>query len=53
MTPVPHAGHGIEDLCAAGTTLYERALDGGDLAAGDAVEAPCLVDPPHRPVRDP
>ena len=44
MTPVPHAEHGIEDLCAAGTKLYERALEEGHLAAGDAVEAPCLVD---------
>ncbi|MEV5841279.1 helix-turn-helix transcriptional regulator [Streptomyces sp. NPDC051985] len=44
MTSTPHAEHGIEDLCIAGTKLYERALDEEWIAAGDAVEAPCLVE---------
>ncbi|KPI23822.1 transcriptional regulator, LuxR family [Actinobacteria bacterium OK074] len=44
MTPTPHPPHGIEDLCTAGTKLYERALREGRLHADDAAEAPCLVE---------
>ncbi|MEV6763988.1 helix-turn-helix transcriptional regulator [Streptomyces sp. NPDC051105] len=44
MTSAPHTEHGIENLCAAGTELYERALGKGHISAGEAAEAPCLVD---------
>lgn len=44
MTSAPHTEHGIESLCAAGTELYERALGKGHISAGEAAEAPCLVD---------
>ncbi|MFF7472633.1 helix-turn-helix transcriptional regulator [Streptomyces sp. NPDC008092] len=44
MTAAPHTEHGIEDLCDAGTKLYERALRDGRLSAEDAAETPCLVD---------
>ncbi|MBW8799112.1 MAG: helix-turn-helix transcriptional regulator [Streptomyces sp.] len=43
MTRAPHAEHGLQDLCTAGTRLYERALDQGHIRAPDAAEAPCLV----------
>ncbi|MGW3120818.1 helix-turn-helix transcriptional regulator [Streptomyces sp. NPDC001107] len=36
--------HGVEDLCAAGTGLYERAVKEGRVRAEDAAPAPCLVD---------
>jgi DNA-binding CsgD family transcriptional regulator/sugar-specific transcriptional regulator TrmB len=39
-----HREHGTEDLCPAGTDLYERALRQGRLPAEDAQAAPCLVD---------
>ncbi|MER6135263.1 LuxR C-terminal-related transcriptional regulator [Streptomyces sp. NPDC001815] len=41
---VPHAAHDVEDLCAAGVALYERALREGRVPTDDAGEAPCLVD---------
>ncbi|WP_405870754.1 LuxR C-terminal-related transcriptional regulator [Streptomyces sp. NBC_00005] len=44
VAPVPHAEHGVEDLCAAGAQLYERAVREGRIPARDAVSAPCLVD---------
>ncbi|MFF5365626.1 helix-turn-helix transcriptional regulator [Streptomyces sp. NPDC013187] len=40
----PHPEHGTEDLCSAGTDLYERALREGQLPAAEAHSAPCLVD---------
>ncbi|MFF7970712.1 LuxR C-terminal-related transcriptional regulator [Streptomyces sp. NPDC007905] len=39
-----HRGHGIEELCDAGTELYARALRDGHLRAVDAADAPCLTD---------
>ncbi|KAB1143239.1 helix-turn-helix transcriptional regulator [Streptomyces luteolifulvus] len=44
MTAAPHAEHGPEALCAAGTELYERALREGRVSGADAEAAPCLVD---------
>lgn len=44
MTPVPHPEHGVEELCSAGTELYERALREGRVRAEDTRTAPCLVD---------
>ncbi|MEU3253305.1 helix-turn-helix transcriptional regulator [Streptomyces sp. NPDC006997] len=44
MTVPPHAEHGVEDLCDAGTQLYERALAEGRIRAEDAAQAPCLLD---------
>ncbi|MFE7897298.1 helix-turn-helix transcriptional regulator [Streptomyces sp. NPDC057424] len=40
----PHREHGKDDLCSAGTDLYERALRQGRLPAEDTRAAPCLVD---------
>ncbi|KOG74541.1 helix-turn-helix domain-containing protein [Streptomyces flaveolus] len=39
-----HQEHRIEDLCAAGRELYERALREGHIPAADAADVPCLVD---------
>ncbi|MEU2623594.1 helix-turn-helix transcriptional regulator [Streptomyces sp. NPDC007157] len=36
--------HGVEELCAAGAKLYERALTVGHVSAQDAAEAGCLTD---------
>ncbi|MER6421431.1 helix-turn-helix transcriptional regulator [Streptomyces sp. NPDC001137] len=36
--------HGVEELCAAGTRLYERAVKEGRVRAEEAGPAPCLVD---------
>ncbi|MEU1481771.1 LuxR C-terminal-related transcriptional regulator [Streptomyces sp. NPDC001668] len=44
MTPVPHPEHGVENLCAAGTELYARALREGYVPGADAAKAPCLLD---------
>lgn len=44
MSPAPHPEHGPEDLCAAGTALYERALREGRIGAQEARSAPCLLD---------
>ncbi|MET7733857.1 helix-turn-helix transcriptional regulator [Streptomyces sp. NPDC005402] len=44
MIPVPHPEHGVENLCAAGTELYARALREGHVLGVDAAEAPCLLD---------
>ncbi|MFF7050670.1 LuxR C-terminal-related transcriptional regulator [Streptomyces griseorubiginosus] len=43
MSP-PHPEHGVEDLCAAGTELYTRALREGYVLGDDAQDAPCLLD---------
>ncbi|MFF3328786.1 LuxR C-terminal-related transcriptional regulator [Streptomyces sp. NPDC002888] len=39
----PHPEHGVEELCAAGSRLYERALREGRVPSADVQEAPCLV----------
>ncbi|MGX4691201.1 helix-turn-helix transcriptional regulator [Streptomyces sp. JNUCC 63] len=44
MSPAPHPEHGPEDLCSAGTALYERALREGRIGAQEARSAPCLLD---------
>jgi DNA-binding CsgD family transcriptional regulator len=44
VTDAPHLAHGVEELCAAGSELYERALREGRVRSADASEAPCLVD---------
>jgi DNA-binding CsgD family transcriptional regulator len=44
VIPVPHPEHGVENLCAAGTELYARALREGYVLGVDAKEAPCLLD---------
>jgi DNA-binding CsgD family transcriptional regulator len=44
VIPVPHPEHGVENLCAAGTELYARALRKGYVPGVDAGEAPCLLD---------
>ncbi|MES4890348.1 helix-turn-helix transcriptional regulator [Streptomyces sp. NPDC096012] len=38
-----HREHGVEELCAAGEKLYERALRDGHLPAAEAAGAPCLT----------
>ncbi|WP_460067966.1 helix-turn-helix transcriptional regulator [Streptomyces sp. YKOK-I1] len=44
MNAPPHPHHGVAELCAQGSRLYERALREGHLTAGDAETAPCLLD---------
>ncbi|MGW2716201.1 LuxR C-terminal-related transcriptional regulator [Streptomyces sp. NPDC001492] len=44
MPPARHPEHGPEDLCPAGTELYERALREGHVTGTDAEAVPCLVD---------
>ncbi|WP_030617316.1 helix-turn-helix transcriptional regulator [Streptomyces fulvoviolaceus] len=44
MSAPPHPEHGVEDLCTAGTELYERALRDGYVSSADAEAAPCLLD---------
>ncbi|MEU5465683.1 helix-turn-helix transcriptional regulator [Streptomyces althioticus] len=44
MTRAPHAEHRADELCPAGTGLYERALREGRLDADEAQAAPCAVD---------
>ncbi|MHC3471623.1 helix-turn-helix transcriptional regulator [Streptomyces sp. 7R007] len=39
-----HPEHGVEELCAPGAALYERAVREGRVPAADAEDAPCLVD---------
>ncbi|MFJ2264370.1 LuxR C-terminal-related transcriptional regulator [Streptomyces sp. NPDC087844] len=41
---VPHSAHSVEELCEAGSELYERALREGRVSGADAEGAPCLVD---------
>jgi DNA-binding CsgD family transcriptional regulator len=38
-----HEDHGAEDLCPAGTRLYEQALRDGRIAAAHTRQAPCLL----------
>ncbi|MFF3485085.1 LuxR C-terminal-related transcriptional regulator [Streptomyces sp. NPDC002701] len=51
----PHSAHDVEDLCAAGSELYERALREGRVPRADAEQAPCLLDLGllHPAVREP
>jgi DNA-binding CsgD family transcriptional regulator len=44
VPPSPHPEHSAEELCSAGTELYERALRAGHVRSTDALQAPCLVD---------
>ncbi|MCC5476996.1 helix-turn-helix transcriptional regulator [Streptomyces sp. NPDC059680] len=39
-----HREHGVEELCAAGEEVYERALREGRIPVGEAAEVPCLTD---------
>ncbi|MGW0209163.1 helix-turn-helix transcriptional regulator, partial [Streptomyces sp. NPDC003233] len=39
-----HREHGVEELCAAGEKVYERALREGRIPVGDAADVPCLTD---------
>ncbi|MFI1210389.1 LuxR C-terminal-related transcriptional regulator [Streptomyces sp. NPDC020802] len=43
MTP-PHPTHSVDELCAEGSEVYERALREGHVHSADAQKAPCLVD---------
>ncbi|MGW2701714.1 helix-turn-helix transcriptional regulator [Streptomyces sp. NPDC001340] len=43
-TAAPHPAHGIDELCAAGTELYEHALREGQISSAEAGAAPCLQD---------
>ncbi|MFH9005362.1 LuxR C-terminal-related transcriptional regulator [Streptomyces afghaniensis] len=44
MTSAHHLLHDAEELCPAGTELYERALREGHVSAEAARAAPCLMD---------
>ncbi|MGW6646038.1 LuxR C-terminal-related transcriptional regulator [Streptomyces iakyrus] len=44
MTSPAHREHDVDDLCPAGTELYARALREGQVPAGEARGAPCLID---------
>jgi hypothetical protein len=44
VTTASHSAHSVEELCTAGTDLYERALREGRVRCADADSAPCLVD---------
>ncbi|GHE10595.1 helix-turn-helix transcriptional regulator [Streptomyces alanosinicus] len=39
-----HREHGVEELCAAGQEVYERALREGRIAVTEADGTPCLTD---------
>ncbi|MFG2651705.1 LuxR C-terminal-related transcriptional regulator [Streptomyces sp. NPDC048436] len=41
---VEHPPHGVEQLCAAGSALYTRALREGHIPGEDVAQAPCLLD---------
>lgn len=43
-SPTPHSVHSAEELCTAGSELYERALRSGHVRRGDADATPCLVE---------
>ena len=44
MSAPPHRDHGVEDLCAAGSRLYEQALRHGRVKTEEAeATAPCLL----------
>ncbi|MDU0255153.1 LuxR C-terminal-related transcriptional regulator [Streptomyces sp. PU10] len=40
----PHTEHGPDELCSAGTLLYQRALDEGHITVAEATTTPCLLD---------
>lgn len=42
-SPAPHREHGVEELCEAGSLLYERALRTGHVQNAEVESAPCLV----------
>ncbi|MGY4965644.1 LuxR C-terminal-related transcriptional regulator [Streptomyces sp. 900105245] len=42
-TETHHTEHDADDLCAAGTAVYERALREGHVGTGEAGHAPCLL----------
>jgi DNA-binding CsgD family transcriptional regulator len=42
-TSAPHPEHGVEELCAQGRALYERAVREGRIGGDEAEAAPCLV----------
>jgi len=44
VTPPPHQDHGVDELCPAGTELYERALREGQVSGQEAEAVPCLLD---------
>ncbi|MFE0174673.1 LuxR C-terminal-related transcriptional regulator [Streptomyces sp. NPDC059002] len=39
-----HIPHDVEELCAAGTAVYARALREGHVLSSDAEQAPCLIN---------
>jgi DNA-binding CsgD family transcriptional regulator len=43
-SPELHPKHGAEELCTAGSELYEHALRSGHVRRVDADATPCLVD---------
>ncbi|MFF7126022.1 helix-turn-helix transcriptional regulator [Streptomyces sp. NPDC008240] len=43
MSAAPHPEHGLEELCPAGTALYELALREGRISGAEAAAAPCLL----------
>ncbi|TVZ94349.1 LuxR C-terminal-related transcriptional regulator [Streptomyces sp. BK340] len=43
MSTPAHPEHGAEELCAAGSELYARALREGRLTAAEVETAPCLL----------
>ncbi|MFH8775441.1 LuxR C-terminal-related transcriptional regulator [Streptomyces sp. NPDC017958] len=43
MSAAPHPEHGLEALCPAGTSLYQRALREGRISGAEAAAAPCLL----------
>ncbi|MFF4571474.1 LuxR C-terminal-related transcriptional regulator [Streptomyces sp. NPDC001410] len=43
MSAAAHPEHGLEELCPAGTALYERALHEGRISGAEAAAAPCLL----------
>ncbi|MFC9131054.1 LuxR C-terminal-related transcriptional regulator [Streptomyces sp. NPDC057099] len=44
MTSTPHQRHSAEQLCPAGTRLYEQALRQGYLPVEETEASPCLID---------
>ena len=43
-TGAHHTGHGADDLCAAGTAVYERALRAGHIGTAETRDVPCLLE---------
>ncbi|GAA0658566.1 LuxR C-terminal-related transcriptional regulator [Streptomyces thermocarboxydovorans] len=44
MTSMPHPVHGMEELCATGRELYQRALHEDSLSSQEVEHATCLTD---------